>query len=125
MAHRTALLSSIGLTLLLALGIFTARARLFEPTTTDATVTYTPATVVDTSADANLSGGELPATEAEQYIAEAGDEHEADEPRSFTREEPPATETDETRSITSGEQRDDDDGHEDNDDREDDEDDDD
>jgi hypothetical protein len=109
MAHRTALLASIGLTLLLALGIFSARARLFEPTTTDATVISTSATVVDTSANAMLSGGLPPAIEAEQSIDEPDDEYEADEARSLSRGEP----------------RDDDEGHEDIDEREDDEDDDD
>lgn len=106
MAHRTALLASIGLTLLLALGIFSARARLFEPTTTDVLATSTPATLVDTSADAMLSGGVPPAIETQQSIDEPGDGHKGDEARSLSRGEP----------------RDDDEGDEDNDEREDDED---
>jgi hypothetical protein len=91
MSHRKSLVASIALTFVLALGIFTARARLFESTTTGDNATATPATVVDTSADAIVSGEVQPAAETEQFTDERDDDEE------------------DGRSLTRGERRDDDD----------------
>lgn len=109
MQRRNTLPASIGFALLLALGLFSARARLFESTTADSLATSTPMTVVDTSADAQLPGGEPPATATTASIDIPGNEYDVEKARDLTRAEPTPTKTVRARSTRTVQRDDDDD----------------